>query len=116
MSDLPSTKELVESYAKLQFQKEEMEAAEKVIKEALLEHLDKMKLDSQLVSNWSISRARRVSFKTDIEIARSLGAIKEAVDDTKLRQLDKSGVEIPGKQVTVYLLIRDMSQKDEQIK
>ena len=112
MNDQPTTNELVESYAKLQFQKEEMEAAEKVIKEALLEHLDKMKLDSHLVNNWSISRARRVSFKTDLELARGLGAVKEAVDDVKLRQLDKAGVEIPGKQVTVYLLIRDMSQKD----
>ena len=112
MSDNPTIKELVESYAKLQYQKEEMEAAERVIKDALLEHLDKMKLDSQLVNNWSITRARRVSFKTDIEIARSLGAVKEAVDDTKLRQLDKSGVEIPGKQVTVYLLIRDISQNE----
>lgn len=105
--------ELVENYAKLQYQKEEVEAAEKMIKEALMEHLDKMKIDSQLVGDWSISRARRVSFKTELEMARSLGAIKEAIDEPKLRQLDKAGVEIPGKNVTVYLLIRNISHKDE---
>ena len=113
MSDLPNIKELVESYAVLQYQKEEMEAAERVIKDALLEHLDKLKVDSQLVNNWSVSRARRVSFKTDLEVARELGAVKETTDDAKLRQLDKAGVPIPGKNVTVYLLIRDVSHKED---
>ncbi len=109
-----ATKEqLVEAYIRIGMKEEEVKAEKDALKEELLSRMD---TDSEIVGQYSVTRARRVSFSTTIDQARDLGAIKEAVDNDALKKMAANGMEIPGMKVTVYPLVRDLNKvKEKQV-
>ena len=85
-----------------------------MIRQEILTRLEEEKKDGELIGEYSVTKAKRVNFKTTLEQAQELGAIKQAVDTAVLRKLDSKGIKIPGKEITVYLSVRRISQDEEQ--
>ncbi len=92
---------------------EDLQAALSVVNQELLIKLDAEKLTGKIVGNWGVTKAVRYSFKTSIDEARALGAIKESVDSTKLKILLNKGIPIPGVSRSEYITVRaiDTSEK-----
>lgn len=99
--------EMVKRYENLNVVLEAIEAEQDAIKTSLMAT---MKSDAEVISGYSVSKAKRVSFKTPLEDARALGAVCEAVDTKILKNLYTNGVEIPGVSVTEYLSVRKLKQ------
>ena len=93
---------------------DEMMANMVMIREELLHRLEEEKIDGCLIGEYSVKRAKRVSFKTSLEEAEVLGAVKKAVDPDVLRKLRNKGIEIPGVQETTYLSVRRLEQNEQQ--
>ena len=102
-----SKKDLVEYYAITIQAEEEIAAQKKVIKDALAEVIEG---DGEVVGDYSVVKAKRINFKVDLESAKELGAVKEAVDTSALRKLYNKGIEIEHI-VTEYLLIKPVVKK-----
>lgn len=110
---LEMTKEqLIEKLQEINLENEQVMASLVMIREELLTRLKEEKKDGEIIGEYSVKKAIRVSFNTEIEKARELGAVKEAVDTSILRKLDKQGVEVPGKKETEYLSVRRLSQDE----
>jgi hypothetical protein len=90
---------------------ENIAAAIQVINGELLERLKSKKLSGTVVGNRTITKASRINFKVDLETAKELGAIKEAIDNAKLKKLYIKGVDLPHT-VTEYVLVKEI-KKDE---
>ena len=107
-----ATKEqLIQAYLDVGRKEEEIAGEKQAIKEEILARMD---TDSEIVGNYSVTRAKRVSFSVTIDQARDLGAIKEAVDNDALKKMAAGGMEIPGMKVSVYPVIRDIGQEKEK--
>lgn len=106
--------ELVNRHEELRFELEERDAEQKVIREELADRLTKEGLNSKPVGEFNVIKVVVVSFpKFLLEKARELGAIKEAVDTEKLKELDRLGGKIEGKQVTISTQIRRIKPKGD---
>lgn len=81
-----------------------------MIRSELLDRLKDAKKDGEIVGEYSVKRAKRINFKTSMEEAEELGAVKQAIDSTKLRKLYSSGVKVPGVSITEYLSVRKLQQ------
>ncbi len=99
--------EMVKRYEALNIVLEAIEAEQEAIKTSLMAT---MKSDAEVIADYSVSKVKRVSFKTSVEDARSLGAVKEAIDTNILKSLYGSGVQVPGVNVSEYLSVRKLKQ------
>lgn len=100
--------ELIDRLERLNEAYDEAEAEMSAIRSELLERLGKK--DGEIIGEYSVKRAKRITFKTSLEEAKSLGAIKDAVDTEVLRNLHGKGVVVPGTNVTEYLSVRRINE------
>jgi len=105
--------ELVSLYEKIRYSKEELETAEKVIKEEFINNRVKNKYLQ--VGNYVLTKRITKRYKTDIETARSFGAIKEEIDESLIKKLAEAGANIPNLEVNEFasLLIRFNDESDK---
>ena len=108
-----SKEKLIEKLDEFNVANEETMACLVMIREELLNRLEEEKKDGERIGEYSVTKAKRISFKTSFEEAKDLGAVKEAVDTGKLRVLHNKGVKVPGTSITVYLSVRRLSQSEE---
>lgn len=80
----------------------------------LLELLNAENLTGKVVGRVAISKVRRVTFRTSLDEARQLGAVKEAVDTDVLRGLYDKGATIMGAQVTEYIMVKDVKKPEDK--
>ena len=109
-----SKEELVNKLQEFNLQEEQVMASMVMIREELLNRLEDDKKDGELVGEFSITKAKRVSFKTTIEQAQEFGAVKQAVDSGVLRKLYNKGIKIPGVEITTYLSVRRLAQEEAE--
>jgi hypothetical protein len=83
-----------------------------MIREELLHRLVKAKKDGEIIGKYSVTKSKRFLFKTTLEQAQELGAIKQAVDAGILRTLYDKGIKIPGVEITTYVSIRRLEQPE----
>lgn len=105
-----ATKEqLVKEFEVADNAKDEMEAYCKVIRDELA---SRMQVNAEVVNGFSLIKTTKYVFKNvTMDVARTFGAIKEAIDTVVLNKIAKSGVQIPGASSTTYLMIRNVTQK-----
>jgi len=87
--------ELCNLYDEMKVSLEQLDAGQKVIREELLM---RMKDDSEIYGEWSVTRVdKKLWSKVTVDEVRELGAVKtvESVDTTKLNKLWKSGAKLP---------------------
>jgi uncharacterized protein YfeS len=109
-----SKKKLVDKLQALNFEYDEKFTEMVMIREELLARLKEEKKDGELVGEFSIARATRITFKTTLEQAKELGAVVEVpkVNTKALRKLHDSKVKVPGVDIKVYLSVRRISQSE----
>lgn len=93
--------------------KEEMEASLAVISEEMLHRLAEEKINGKIVGGWSISKATRYSFDTDLKTAKEYGATKEVIDNSKLKELHLKGIEIPGTKKSEYVMVKEIKKSED---
>lgn len=99
--------ELVELYANLSEQWDELKASIEEVRSLLLE---KIEGDGEVIGEYQIKKARRLSFFPNmkpaekIAIAKALNATKDTLDTAKLKKLYKDG-KVPA-EVKEYIIIR----------
>lgn len=108
-----SKEELVGKLDKLNIDNEQIMAEMVMIRSEILARFEEEKKDGEIVGEYSLTKSKRVTFRTSLEQAEELGATKKAVDTAKLKTLYNKGVEVPGTQETIYLSVRRLQQKDE---
>ena len=109
-----SKEKLIEKLDEFNVANEETMACLVMIREELLNRLEEEKKDGERIGEYSVTKAKRISFKTSFEEAKDLGAVKEAVDTGKLRVLHNKGVKVPGTSITIYLSVRRLSQDEAE--
>lgn len=87
---------------------EELEAEKKVLSDEFLFRLQEEKTNGKVVGNWSISKATRYSFETTMAEARELGAVKETIDASVLKQQHLKGIKVPGVKKIEYAIVREV--------
>ena len=109
-----SKEKLVEKLQEINLENEQTMAGMVMIREELLARLDEEKKDGELVGEYSITKAIRITFKTTLEQAAELGAVVKTskVDTTMLRKMHDSGVKVPGVDVKTYLSVRRLKQEE----
>lgn len=110
-----SNEELVARMDQISDLKEELDAELSVIKDELMDRLEKEGRDSFLVNGRSISKViRKVWSGVSIETAQLYGAVKEEIKtfiDTKvLDAVASKGIKIEGMVETVYLNVRTIKK------
>jgi hypothetical protein len=87
-----------------------------VLNDEILIKLNEKKLNGMIVEDFQISKARRFSFtETPLSYAKEMGAIKESIDNTKLKALATKGVEVPGMNLSEYVIVRKIEEKKEDL-
>lgn len=102
-----SKEDLVTAYTQILAVEEEIGATKEIVREEIM---SRMEHDAEVVGDYSITKAKRYSFKTPIEEAKALGAIKtvEQLDTKVLKQLVLSGVAITGMEQKEYIIIKNI--------
>ena len=113
-----SKEELLEKFLQTRQGVEDLQAQQSVLADVLL---SKVEGSGEVVGHYTISVAQRVTFFPDItkpkeklEKARELSAIKEAIDNAKLKKLWEQGAEIPHK-VTKYPIVKEIVMAEEKV-
>jgi len=109
-----SKEELVNKLQEFNLKEEETMASMVMIREEILHRLDDEKKDGELVGEYSLTKAKRVSFKTTLDQAQEFGAVKQAVDSGVLRKLYNKGIKIPGVEISTYLSVRRLAQEEAE--
>lgn len=109
-----SKENLIEKLQEFNLQEEQIMASLVMIREELLHRLEEEKKDGELIGEYSVTKASRISFKTTLEQALELGAVKQAVDSEALRKLHNKGIKVPGTSVTIYLSVRRLKQDEQE--
>ena len=104
-----SKKELVNRIELLNYKNDELVDEMSTIRFELLSRLEEEKKDGEVIGNYSVARTKRVTFKTTLEQAEELGAVKKAVDSSVLRGLHNKGIKVPGVSETTYLSMRKLT-------
>ena len=104
------TAELVGQYAKLKSQKDKTELLIESVKEQIF---DIMRRDREEVGGFLLLKGRRISFKIDVLTARKYGALKSVVDQSRSKELDAKGTEIPNRKVVEFLTVREKKNDDK---
>lgn len=105
--------QLLEYREKFVTQQEEIEAGLDVLKKEMLIRLQEENVNGKVVGNYAITKATRVSFKTPIDEAEALGAIKKTVDTAALKKLYNDGIQISGVEKTEYVTVREVEKKND---
>ena len=109
-----SKEKLIDKLQEFNLQEEQVMASMVMIREELLARLTEEKKDGELIGEYSVTKATRINFKTTLEQAGELGAVKQAVDTEALRKLHNKGIKIPGTSITIYLSVRRISQDEQE--
>ena len=109
-----SKEELIEKLQVFNLEEEQVMASMVMIREEILARLEEEKKDGELIGEYSVTKAKRVNFKTSLEEAQEFGAVKQSVDTTVLKRLYDKGVKVPGVSITTYLSVRRLSQKETE--
>ena len=109
-----SKEKLIDKLQEFNLQEEQVMASMVMIRTEILARLEEEKIDGCLVGEYSVTKAKRVSFKTSLEEAQNYGAIKSVIDTDILRKLYNKGVKIPGVNIVYYLSVRRLSQEENQ--
>lgn len=84
-----SKDELMDVYEKVLLEKEQVESVESVIKDILFDSMD---ADSEEIGEFQVTKVTRLGFtKFPMERATELGAVKNALDTTMLKNLYNQG-------------------------
>jgi hypothetical protein len=110
----PTLEEKVDSYMKASGIIEEAEAQKAVIRDGILEDLNKMKVTGTKTANgYFVGKVTVISFsKVEMSTARELGAVKteEKLDLKKLRQIHDKGGKIRGEEEFSYIKIKEATE------
>lgn len=109
-----SKEALVAHLEALNITNEQIMAEMVMIRFELLSRLEEEKKDGELVGEYSLTKTKRVNFKTSLEEAQELGAVKQAVDTGVLKKLYNKGIKVPGVEITTYLSVRRLSQDEQE--
>ena len=107
-----SKEDLIEKLQEFNLENEQVMASMVMIRSEILDRLEEEKKDGELIGEYSVTKAKRVTFKTSLEEAEELGAVKKAVDTSALRKIHNKGGKVPGVKITVYLSVRRLKQFD----
>ena len=109
-----SKEKLIDKLQAFNLEEEQIMASMVMIRTEILARLEEEKVDGCLVGEYSVTKASRINFKTTLEQAQELGAIKQAVDTDVLRKLHNKGIKVPGTSITIYLSVRRISQDEQE--
>lgn len=100
--------DLLKSILEAQSVIEEMEGKAKVLKDEILDRLKASKITGTVIDDHYVARVRRTIF-TDVTMsqAQELGAVKQSIDQDKLRALISKGIKIKGVKMIEFLSIRE---------
>ena len=104
---------LVETLATRNMVLDEIEAELVMIRQELLHRLEEENKDGELIGEYSVTKAKRITFKTTLEQAQILGAVTTSVDKIVLRKLHNKGIKVPGVEITTYLSVRRLDQGEK---
>lgn len=106
--------QIVEALMASREAQEEAKAEEVMLKEVLIEKMEKKKQDGFVAGHWGVTKFKMVRFTTTIEDARKFGATKteEKVDTTLLGKIYKSGTEVPGATESTQIRITEIKAKE----
>lgn len=107
-----SKEELIDQLDNHNHKYDDIKATLMLIRDELLHRLEEENKDGEVIGDYSIKKCTRVSFRTSVEDAEELGAVKKARDTKVLRKLHDKGVEVPDTNITEYLSCRKV-QKNE---
>jgi hypothetical protein len=107
-----SKEKLVDKLQEFNLQEEQVMASMVMIRTEILARLEEEKKDGEIIGEYSVTKAKRINFKTSLEEAQELGAIKQAIDTSILRKLYNKGIKVPGTEITSYLSVRRLSQEE----
>ena len=109
-----SKEKLVEIHETTRYILEQLDSQSKIIREELG---NRIKGDGEVIGNYAVTKVKMVTFpEVDLEKAKELGAVKEAIDANILKRLLSKGAKIPAK-IVKYVRIKEISlSKDVDIK
>lgn len=108
--------DLTLAYVQLRDREDEIAATKLTLKTELISRLrDVMKVDGAPLAGYAVTTYSIVSFKTKVEDAEKLGAIKieKKVDTTILRKLYDAGRPVPDVTVRQELRVTEIKEDDE---
>jgi hypothetical protein len=107
-----SVEALLEAYLKAAQLLEDTEASLSVIKDEMALRLDAEGVEGKIVSDYTLTKVKRLLFRPTLEQARELAATKtvEQVDTQALKRLHDQGVEIPNTTTTVYVMVKPLEK------
>lgn len=106
-----SEEKLVGMAEKLLSEKDNIESAISVIRTELLERLKAQKIDGKRVGKYALAIQKRTTFSdVPLSFAKEVGAVTEAVDTSKLRELFAKGVKVPSAKTTEFLSMREINE------
>lgn len=107
----PTIEQLVEEYNKAKGVIEETEGNVSVLRDAILDHLKKLKMDGiKTKTGYFVKKVVSTSFSgVSLSTAKELGAIiqKEVADTDMLKKLHSKGIQISGTKVIQYIKITE---------
>jgi regulator of replication initiation timing len=109
-----SKEELLEAFEQTKENVELLSAQRQEMQTILLTMIEG---NGEVIGNHQVTKSRRLSYfpelkaKEKLQKAKEFGAVKEAIDNDKLKKMLEKGVEIPFS-VTEYLIVKDISQKE----
>lgn len=98
--------EQVKQHKEISLKIEELELQKKVLGESILQA---MREKSMQLGSYVVKRCSRITISSTVEQARAFQAIKmeEVVDKDKLKELYKSGIQVPGVKTIEYIQVSD---------
>jgi hypothetical protein len=76
------------------------------IRSELLARLEEENKDGEVIGDYSIKKTKRTNYRTTLQQAEELGAVKKAVDADILKKLTDKGVAVPGMSTTTFLTVK----------
>lgn len=122
-----SKEELVDLYNRSAAEVEELQSAQKVIRDELLIKIDS---DGEVIGTTQVIKAEKINVTTSVEDAAqfgatlqevdpekisledavNLGAVRTIVDAPMIRKLVRKGADIPGIEKTAYIIIKPVTK------
>jgi hypothetical protein len=111
-----SKEELLEAFEQTKENVELLSAQRQALQELLIPQIEG---NGEVIGHRQITKSRRLSYfpslkpKDKLQKAKDLGAVKDAIDNDKLKSLLEKGIDIPFS-VTEYLIVKEVSQKESE--
>ena len=89
----------------------ELEGAEKVLKDECLDRMKAMRISGTRVNNTLVTVVKRILFK-DFPLSKAveLSAVKQVIDQDKLRRLISRGIKIPH-QIISFITLKEVDKE-----